>query len=194
MYDAPLILTYLPCQDYVLPHSSPQTHTSSVTMNCTKSIACSLIWCSLDYANATLLSVRVKNFKRLQRMQNTLIEWLLANAIDWAYPTRWRSFTGYWSSNASVTYKLLEFNEPVYLRSRITFNVLRRFLRSSVDDRLLAEYPLRTNIGAWTFRCAAPTIWNAMPYDIRGTACVSVFNSRLKAHYFWLSLNIRLRL
>ena len=46
---------------------------------------------------------------------------------------------------ATTTYKLLDFNEPAYVRSRISVRVLRRSLRSSADDRRLDDHPTRSN-------------------------------------------------
>ena len=134
--------------------------------------------------------------KRLQRIQNTLARVVTRQCgrisisktlkdLHWL-PIMWRiDFKA-----ATTTYKLLESNEPAYLRSRISLRVPRRSLRSSADDRRLDDHPTRTNIGARSFRCVAPTIWIALPLDIRDSSSVSVFQSKLKAHfYFRLAFN-----
>ena len=76
-------------------------------------------------------------------------------------------------------------NQSVCLLSQVPW----RSLRSSADDRRLDDHLTRTNIGARAFRCVAPTIWNALPLDIRDSPSASVFKSKLKAHYFRLAFS-----
>ena len=70
-----------------------------------------------------------------------------------------------------------------YLRSKISFRVTRRSLRSSANDRRVDEPILVLG----HFAAFPPTIWNTLPYDIRGSSLVSVLKSKLKAHYFRLA-------
>ena len=162
----------------------------ALTRDSAKSIACSLIGCRLDYANAKLVGISGKNTKRLQHIQNTLARVVTRQCgrisisktlkeIHWL-PVKWRIDF----KVATTTYKLLESNEPAYLRSRISVRVPRCSLRSSADDRRLDDHPTRTNIGARAFRCVAPTIWNALPLDIRDSPSASVFKSKLKRTLF----------
>ena len=160
-----------------------------------KSIACSLIGCRLDYANATLVDISGNNMKHLQHIQNTLVRVVTRQCsrisisktlkeLHWL-PVKWQIDF----KVTTTTYKLLESNEPAYLQSRISLRVPRHSLRWSADDRRLDDHPTRTNIGARAFRCVAPTIWNALPRDIRDSSSVSAFKSKLKAHYFRLAFN-----
>ena len=123
------------------------------TTDSDKCIACSLIGCRLDYANATLVCISGKNTKRLQRIQNTLARVVILQcgrvsisktfkALHWL-PVKWRIDF----KVATTTYKLLESNEPAYLRSRISLRVPRRSLRSSADDRRLDDHPARSALG-----------------------------------------------
>ena len=93
---------------------------------------------------------------------------------------------------ATLTYKLLESGEPTYLRSRITSKIFLHALRSSANDRQLEPCSFNTKIGSRAFRYATPAIWNCLPYDIRAAPSVSIFQSRLKTHYFKLAFNILL--
>ena len=131
-----------------------------------------------------------KNTKRFQRIQNTLARVVTRQCgsisisktlkeLHWL-PVKWR----FHFKVATTTYKLLECNEPAYLRSKISVRVPRRSLRSSTDDRRLDYHPTRINIGAREFRCVAPTMLNALPLDIRDSLSASVFKSKLRSHFF----------
>ena len=137
-------------------------------------------------ANSTLAGVSVKNVSRLQRLQSTFARvvtcqrGLISNSktlqeLHWL-PFKWcidyKVFT--------LTYKLLESVGPTYLRSRITSKISRRALRSSVGDRQLEPCSPPTKIGSRAFRCAAPAIWNCLPYGIRAAPSVSNFEADLK--------------
>ena len=98
----------------------------SLTTDSAKSIARSLIGGRLEYANASLVSISDKNTKRLQRIQNTLTRVVTRQCgrisisktlkeLHWL-PVKCRIDF----KVATTTYKLLESNEPAYLRSRIS--------------------------------------------------------------------------
>ena len=155
----------------------------NVTLDCSKNIACSLVGCRLDYANWTLVGISVKNISRLQRLQSTLAHVVTCQRecisisktlqdFHWL-PMKWRIDC----KVATLMYKLLESGEPTYLRSRITSKIFQRALSSSADDRQLELCSSHTKIGSRAFRCAAPAIWNCLPYDIRAVPSVSIFRS-----------------
>ena len=103
----------------------------ALTTDSAKSTACSLIGCRLDYAHATLVGIFGRNTKRLQRIQNTLARVVTRQCdrisisrtlkeLHWL-PVKWRIDF----KVATTTYKLVESNEPAYLRSRISLRVPR---------------------------------------------------------------------
>ena len=62
--------------------------------------------------------------------------------------------------------------------------VPRRALRSA--DRALLVVP-RHNLeryGRRSFSRAGPTLWNALPEDLRSTVCMNKFKTHLKTYYF----------
>ena len=164
----------------------------NLTLDCSKNIACSLVGCHLDYANSTLVGTSIKNISRLQRLESTLARVVTCQRghisisktlqeLHWL-PIKW--LINY--KVATLTYKLLESGEPMYLRSRITSKIFRRALRSSADNRQLEP-------------CSSHMKIDHMPFVVLhqqyGTACrttlelhrVSNFRSRLKTHYFKLA-------
>ena len=157
------------------------------TIDCFKNIASSLIGCRFDYANSTLEGISVTNISPLRHLQSmplvlshvsggliSISKTLQELPIKWCIDYK----------VATLTYKLLESGEPTYLRSRITSKILLCVRWSSVDDRQLEPCSSHTKIEPLAFCCAAPAIWNCLPYDIRAVPSVSIFRSRIKRHYF----------
>ena len=168
----------------------------ALTTDSAKSIACSLIGCHLDYAHANLVGISDKNMKRLQRIQNTLAQVVTRQRGRISISKTFKEL--HWLpvklridfKVATVTYKLLESNEPAFLRSRISLRVPRCSLWSSADDRRLDEHPTRTASALGHFSALPrPPGWNALPYDIQESSSVSVIKSKLKAHYFQLAFS-----
>ena len=155
----------------------------NLTLDCSENIACSLVGCRLVYANSTLVGISVKNISRLQRLQSMLACVVTCQRecisisktlqeLHW-FPIKWR--IDY--KVAILTYKLVESCEPTYFRSYITSKIFRRALRSSADDRQLEPCSSHTKVESRAFPCAAPTIWNCLPYDVRVAPSVSIFRS-----------------
>ena len=162
----------------------------NLTLDCSKKIACFLVGCRLDYANSTLMEISVNNISRRQRLQSTFshvvtCQWGCISISKTLQELHWLPIKWHIDYKIStLTYKLLESGETTYLRSRITSKIFRRALRSSANDRQLEPCSSHTKIGSRAFHCAAPAIWNCLPYDIRAAPSVSIFRSRLKTHYF----------
>ena len=165
-------------------------------------IACSLTLPVLSSAIASLTPTRpsrgisAKNISRLQRLQSTFARVVICQRgsisisktlqeLHWLR-IKWR--IAY--KVATLAYKLLESGEQTYMKSRITSKISRRALRSSADDRQHEPCSSHPKIGSRAFRCAAPAIWNCLPYDIRAAPSVSIFRSRHKTHYFKLHFNV----
>ena len=77
-----------------------------------------------------------------------------------------------------------------YIASLITPYVPRRALRSA--DRSLLVVP-RYNLeryGRRSFSHAGPTLWNALPEDLRSTECMNIFKTQLKTYYFKIAFNV----
>ena len=78
---------------------------------------------------------------------------------------------------------------PTYIASLITPYVPRRALRSA--DRALLVVP-RHNLeryGRRSFSRTGPTLWNALPEDLRSTECMNKFKAHLKTFYFKIACN-----
>ena len=130
-----------------------------------KMVSYSLVGSRLDYANLVLFGTSAKNLARLHRIQSILafvvtmqqgrisisktlsdLHWpLMKFRVDFKV--------------ATLTFKVLDSEEPGYLYSRISIVSSRRTLRSSADTRKLSMIPSRTKIEARAFRHLAPQVW-----------------------------------
>ena len=139
---------------------------AALTQEMANSVAVSLVTSCLDYANSLLFGTSQANLNKLQRIQNTLAKLVYPNhthssdalqTLHWL-PVRQRiNF-----KIATLTFKLLQHNSPVYLASLIQPYVPSRALRSR-GQQLLAQPHVKTSIGSRAFRAAAPKIWNSLP-------------------------------
>ena len=88
-----------------------------------------------------------------------------------ALPTSWPC----WRSRYDIP--------PAYLSQHIRARSGTRSLRSSAV--LFLNVPFRrTDIGKWSFSCAAPATWNSLPPAVINCDTLSLFKSRLKTHLF----------
>ena len=110
---------------------------ASITTEASKTIAAAIVGSRLDFCNSLLAGTSVSNLVRLQRVQNTLARVVaqkprfchitpVLSDLHWL-PVRHRiSFR-----IATVTYKVLQFQQPSYLASLIPRYAPARALRSS---------------------------------------------------------------
>ena len=89
-----------------------------------------------------------------------------------------------------IVFRALHERTPAYIASLITPYVPRRALRSA--DRALLVVP-RHNLeryGRRSFSRAGPTLWNALPEDLRSTVCMNKFKTHLKTYYLKIAFNV----
>ena len=89
-----------------------------------------------------------------------------------------------------IVFRALHERTPEYISSLITPYVQRRALLSA-DRALLAvtRYNLE-RYGRRSFSRARPTLWNALPEDLRSTVCMNTFKTHLKTYYFNIAFNV----
>ena len=84
---------------------------------------------------------------------------------------------------ATLTYKLLNHQQPVYLRSLVNYDIPVRQLRSAALHKL-HQPTVRRTIGERAFSSASPSIYNAIPLSIRSAPSIDSFKRQLKTFYF----------
>ena len=152
------------------------------------SIAVALIQSRLDYANSILYHTAASNITKLQRIQNTAAHLVLPyshlSANDTLTQLHWLPISRRIEFKlATITYKLLNTEQPSYLRSLIHYDNPVRQLRSSVQRRLHVP-AVKTTIGDRAFSSASPNVWNSLPLSIRLAPSLLSFKNKLKTFYF----------
>jgi exonuclease III len=153
-------------------------------------IAHALISSRLDYANSLLYGSPDTTLIKLQRIQNTLARIVLQSSHHSHSHTLLQQL--HWLpvhsrirfKMATITYKALSTSSPQYLASILHQQQTTRYTTRSSDQQFLFRPRSRTNFGSRSFRCAAPSIWNAIPLHIRSAPSIDSFKRALKTHYF----------
>ena len=162
---------------------------ASLTTEASKTIAGS----RLDYCNSLLAGTSISNLTRLQRVQNTLARVVtqkprfchitpVLSDLHWL-PVRHRiSF-----KIATVTFRVLQFQQPSYLASLTPKYVPVRALRSSSALSICVP-PCKTTIAtSKSFSSVASNIWNSLPNHLSSIPTLPAFRRALKHHLFVLA-------
>jgi len=81
-------------------------------------------------------------------------------------------------------HKALHGRSPVYLRDMLQMYTPGSTLRSQNTQLLVVPKMRTTAYGNRCFSYAAPSLWNALPADIRKSKTTETFKKRLKTQYF----------
>ena len=164
--------------------------TSLTTVAC-ETLVHALVTSRLDYGNAVLYGISDRLLHRLEIVQRSAARVVLRlrrgdrrsmtaalQQLHWL-PVKYR-----------IEYKILVIvfrarheRTPAYIASVITPYVTRRALRSA-NRHNLERY------GRRSFSRAGPTLWNALPEDLRSTVCMNKFKTHLKTYYFKIAYNV----
>ena len=166
---------------------------ASLTTEASKTIAAAIVGSRLDFCNSLLAGTSVSNLARLQRVQNTLARVVaqkprfchitpVLSDLHWL-PVRHRiSF-----KIATVTYRVLQSQQPSYLASLIPRYVPARALRSSSSLSICVPTRKTTMAASKSFSSVASGIWNALPNHLSSAPTLPVFRRALKHHLFLLA-------
>ena len=134
-----------------------------------KTIAAAIVGSRLDFCNSLLAGTSVSNLARLQRVQNTLARvdaqkprfchiTPVFSDLHWLPVRRINRF-----KIATVTYRVLQFQQPSYLASLIPRYVPAQALRSSSSLSICVPTRKTTMAASKSFLSVASGIWNALP-------------------------------
>ena len=145
---------------------------ASLTAEASKTITTAIVGSRLDFCNSLLAGTFVSNLTRLQLVQNTLARVVaqkprfchitpVLSDLHWL-PVRHRiSF-----KIATVTFRVLQFQQPSYLASLIPRYVPTRALRSSSSLSICVPPCKTTMATSKSFSSVASGIWNTLPNHI----------------------------
>jgi hypothetical protein len=153
-------------------------------------LANSLVSSRLDYCNSLFFGLPECSLDRLQAVQNSLARAVVPSVrrFDHVSPTL---RTLHWLpvrkriqfKIATLTFKVLNNDQPSYLRELVRQHIPTRSLRSG-SKQLLVIPDIRSANGRRSFSFAAPTIWNSLPDEVRSSNTLLTFRKRLKSHLF----------
>jgi len=163
---------------------------STLDTNSAILLANALVSSRLDYCNSLYYGLPDTSINRLQRVQNSLARVVLPSfkRHDHITPAlqklHWLPVKDRITFKiATLTFKTLHYQQPLYLLDLISRHKPSRALRSSSQQ--LLNIPLtKSEIGRRSFSFAAPTIWNSLPPALRSMSSIITFRSALKTHLF----------
>ena len=147
----------------------------------------------LDYCNGLLYGLPDCLLNKLQRVQNACArlifrEQKFCHVTPLIYELHWLPIKYRIEFKILlITFKILNFLAPTYLSSLISLRLPSKYNLRNSSDNLLPSYPRfksKATLGDRSFTCAAPKLWNALPFDIRSASTVSIFKAKLKTHLF----------
>ena len=151
---------------------------TSLTIEASKTIAAAIVGSRLDFCNSLLAGTSVSNLTRLQRVQNTLAR-VVAQKPRFCHRISFKI--------ATVTFRVLQSQQPSYLSSRIPRYVPARALRSSSSFSICVPPRKTTMATSKSFSSVAPSIWNSLPNHMSSIPTLPVFRKALKHHLFLLA-------
>ena len=163
---------------------------SSLTTEACKTIAAAIVGSRLDYCNSLLAGTSVSNLARLQLVQNTLARVITEKSrfcritpvlsdLHWL-PVRHRIDF----KIATITFKVLQFQQPFYLAALVPQYVPTRSLRSSSSLSICVPTRKTTMAKSKSFSSVASYFWNKLPCHLSSISTLPAFRKRLKHHLF----------
>ena len=153
---------------------------SSLTTEACKTIAAAIVGSRLDYCNSLLAGTSVSNLACLQLVQNTLARVVtekscfchimpVVSDLHWL-PVRHRiNF-----KIATITFKVLQFQQPSYLAALIPWYVPTRSLRSSSLSICVPNQKTAMEKSK-SFSSVASYIWNKLPGHLSSISTLPAF-------------------
>ena len=166
------------------------TEESCLTVN-------ALVSSRIDYCNSLFASLTLSELKRLQGVQNSLCRVVTRSSrythttpnlekLHWL-PVKYRVLF----KIGLITYKVLKYGQPVYLKDKLhPYTSSRNTRRSSPKYKFLQVPSFVSKIHkshkylTKSFSHHAPAFWNSLPVHVRTSPSVTSFRKHLKTHLF----------
>ena len=153
-------------------------------------LANALVSSQLDYCNSLYYDLPKSSIHRLQVVQNSLARAIVPKVrkFDHIQPIlrqlHWLPVQQRITYKiATITYKVLNENQPSYLHNLLNVRSSARNLRSSGKNQLVIPN-IFSSSGRRSFSYCAPFVWNNLPDAIRTAPSLLTFRALLKTHLF----------
>ena len=168
-----------------------------LTKSTAVNVANALVSSRLDYCNSLFRSLSCRDLKKLQCVQNSLARIVtrtskfshitpVLRSLHWL-PIKHRIRF----KTASIIFKFLHTGTPAYFSPHLTRYTCAVNTRRSSPDNLYLHVPgYRATINKSKvhfqncFSYDGPSLWNALPHEIRSAPTLSCFRRKLKTHLF----------
>jgi hypothetical protein len=152
-------------------------------------LANALVSCRLDYCNSIYTGISKSNFKKLQRIQNSLARVItetrkcehitpVLKSLHWLPVAQRIQF-----KSGLLVYKTLTSTQPKYLHSLLTYPT-HSFSTRSIDSGKLNVPSVNSTLGKRAFSVFGPSFWNSLDPHIRLSPSLMTFRSKLKTYLF----------
>ena len=163
---------------------------SSLTTEAPKTTASAIVGSRLDYCNSLLAGTSVSNLAHLQLVQNTLARVVAKKSrFDHITPAlselHWLPVCHRINFKiATITHRVLQFQQPSYLAVLIPRYVPVRSLRSSSSLSICVPSRKTSTATSRSFSSVTPKIWNSLPSHLSSIPALPAFRRGLKHHFF----------
>ena len=167
-----------------------------LTKKSAESLIHAFISSRLDYCNSLLYGLPNCSLIKLQRVQNacarlTFNEGRYCRITPLLVKLHWLPVQSRIVFKILLlTFKILHGTAPSYLESLISLKPQSRYnLRCSRDTLLLKQptFIAKVTLNDRSFTCAAPKLWNALPFEVRHAKSLDIFKTKSKSHPFYLA-------
>ena len=169
-----------------------------LTFKSAQTLVLALVIGRLDYCNSLLYGLPASYINMLQRVQNAAAR-LISNTprfghispvmkdLHWL-PVKYRIMF----KIVVFTFKAIHGSAPTYISQLIRLKPKSTYMLRSNTKHFLLDQPrkMKKTTGDRAFLAAAPTLWNALPDDLRTLDNLKSFKSQLKTHFFKLAYNL----
>ena len=163
----------------------------SLTTEACKTIVAAIVGSRLDYCNSLLAGTSVSNLARLQLVQNTLARVVTEKSrFCHSHPFSLSCIGFLFATEEisrllrTITFKVLQFQQPSYLAALIPRYAPTRSLRSSSSLSLCVPTRKTGMAKSKSFSSVASSVWNKLPGHLSSISTLLAFRKRLKHHLF----------
>jgi len=162
-----------------------------LTTEVCKTLVHSLITSRLDYCNSLLTGLSQTSLQPLERIQNRAVK-LVAKCNKFDHVTPLLKEYHWLPIKQRIDYKILLMvfkarskEAPSYLESLLQpYTSQKSGMRVTGRPDLAQPKAKGKTYGHRSFRVAGPTLWNAIPAEVRNSTTVAIFKKRLKTFLF----------